>query len=159
MRRGELCGLRWSDVNLERGDLEVSRAVILAPGGLAEKTTKTGRVRPVALDEVGVALLVEYRASVDAWARAAGAVISRDSYVFSPYFDGSKPFRPDNVTGFFIRVRDSLGFGDVRLHDLRHFTATQLKMSRCRRAHGRRTVGTLRCLPDAARLLPRHPGT
>jgi integrase len=125
-RRGELCGLRWSDVNLDRGELEVSRAVILPPGGLAEKTTKTGRMRPVALDEVGVALLVEYRSTVDVWAKAAGAVINSDGYVFSPYLDGSKPFRPDNVTGFFIRVRDSLGFGDVRLHDLRHFTATQL---------------------------------
>jgi integrase len=30
------------------------------------------------------------------------------------------------VTGFFIRVRDGLGLGGVRLHDLRHFTATQL---------------------------------
>ena len=42
------------------------------------------------------------------------------------HVDGSKPFRPDNVTGFFIRVRDALGLEDVRLHDLRHFTATQL---------------------------------
>ena len=49
-----------------------------------------------------------------------------DPFVFSPYVDGSKPFRPDNVTGFFVRVRDSLGLTNVRLHDLRHFTATQL---------------------------------
>jgi integrase len=126
MRRGELCGLRWSDIDLDRRELEVSRAVILVPGGLADKSTKTGRVRSVALDEVGVALLIEYRARVDSWASAAGAVIPGDAYVFSPYIDGSKPFRPDNVTGFFIRVRDSLGFGDVRLHDLRHFTATEL---------------------------------
>ncbi len=49
-----------------------------------------------------------------------------DAFVFSPYVDGSKPFRPDNVTGFFIRVRDGLGLPEVRLHDLRHFTATQL---------------------------------
>ena len=49
-----------------------------------------------------------------------------DAYVFSHAVDGSKPFRPDNVTGFFTRVRDSLGLHDVRLHDLRHFTATQL---------------------------------
>ncbi len=126
MRRGELCGLKWSDVDFGRGELEVSRAVILVPGGLAEKSTKTDRVRPVALDEVAIALLVEYRARVDEWARQACAVISSDTYVFSPYVDGSKPFRPDNVTGFFVRVRDSLGLHGVRLHDLRHFTATQL---------------------------------
>jgi integrase len=125
MRRGELCGLKWSDVDLERYQLEVSRAVILVPGGLAEKSTKTGRERSVALDEVGVALLVEYRARVDEWARQADVVIDSNAYVFSPYVHGSKPFRPDNVTGFFVRVRESLGV-NARLHDLRHFTATQL---------------------------------
>jgi site-specific recombinase XerD len=36
------------------------------------------------------------------------------------------PFRPDNVTSFFIRVRDAVGAPDVRLHELRHFTPTQL---------------------------------
>jgi site-specific recombinase XerD len=30
------------------------------------------------------------------------------------------------VTSFFIRARDAVGAPDVRLHDLRHFTATQL---------------------------------
>jgi integrase len=126
MRRGELCGLRWSDVDLDRGELEVSRSVIVIPGGVSEKTTKTDRTRPVALDAVGVALLTEYRARVDHWAEESGTVIPDDAFVFSPYVDGSKPFRPDNVTNFFIRVRDSLGLDSVRLHDLRHFTATQL---------------------------------
>jgi len=126
MRRGELCALRWSDVDLERGELEVSRSVIVVPGGLAEKTTKTDRSRPVALDEVGVALLIQYRARVDDWAEVAGTTVSADAFVFSPHVDCTSPFRPDNVTGFFIRVRDSLGFDGVRLHDLRHFTATQL---------------------------------
>ena len=96
------------------------------PGGLAEKSTKTDRSRPVALDEVGVALLVAYRARVEEWAAEAGAVVADDTFVFSPHVDCATPFRPDNVTGFFIRVRDSLGFDNVRLHDLRHFTATQL---------------------------------
>jgi integrase len=126
MRRGELCALRWSDVDLERGDLEVSRSVIVVPGGLAEKTTKTDRFRPVALDDFGVALLAQYRARADEWAHDAGAVIADDAFVFSPLVDCSTPFRPDNVTSFFIRVRNSLGLDGVRLHDLRHFTATQL---------------------------------
>jgi len=126
MRRGELCGLRWSDVHLDSGELEISRSVVIVKSGLAEKTTKTDRVRRVALDAVGVALLIQHRAHVDDWARLAETTVDGDAFVFSPVVDGFKPFRPDNVTGFFVRVRDSLGFKDVRLHDLRHFTATQL---------------------------------
>lgn len=49
-----------------------------------------------------------------------------DAFIFSPYLDGRSAFRPDNVTNFFTRVRNSVGLGHVRLHDLRHFTATQL---------------------------------
>ena len=126
MRRGELCALRWSDVHLDRAELDVSRSVVIVPGGLAEKTTKTDRFRRVALDEVGIALLVQHRARVDEWARLADGSVDDGAFVFSPLIDGSTPFRPDNVTGFFVRVRDSLGYKDVRLHDLRHFTATQL---------------------------------
>ena len=126
MRRGELCALRWTDVDLERGELDVSRSVVVVPGGIAEKGTKTHRFRIVALDEVGIALLVHHRANVDDWARQAEVAVPDDAYVFSHAVNGSKPFRPDNVTGFFTRVRDSLGLPNVRLHDLRHFTATQL---------------------------------
>jgi integrase len=126
MRRGELCGLRWSDVDLDNGVLSVSRSVVVDFGGVAEKSTKTDRGRRIALDAVGVALLGQHRAQVDDWARQAEVTVGPDSYVFSPYVNGCKPFRPDNVTGFFTRVRDSLGYFDVRLHDLRHFTATQL---------------------------------
>jgi integrase len=126
MRRGELCALRWNDVDLERGELDVSHSVVVAVGGLAEKTTKTDRFRRVALDEVGVLLLRQHWANVVTWAKEAGGTVPADGYVFSPYIDGCKPLRPDNVTSFFIRVRDSLGLKEVRLHDLRHFTATQL---------------------------------
>ena len=57
MRRGELCALRWTDVDLDRGQMEVSRSVVVVvPGGLAEKGTKTNRTRRVALDDVGLLL-------------------------------------------------------------------------------------------------------
>ena len=126
LRRGELCALRWTDVHLDVGELDVARAVVVVPGGLAEKSTKTGRERRLALDPVAVALLEQHRHQVEGWAREAEATLADDAFVFSPFVDASTPFRPDNVTGFFIRVRDSLGLEGVRLHDLRHFTATQL---------------------------------
>jgi len=126
MRRGELCALRWSDLDLDDGQIEVARSVVLVPGGLGEKTTKTNRTRRVALDEVGLSVLRTHRARVEEWARLADEELRPDAFIFSPYVDGSLPFRPDNVTNFFIRVRDELKLPDVRLHDLRHFTATQL---------------------------------
>ena len=58
--------------------------------------------------------------------REAGIKLPPDAFVFSPYVEGTTPFRPDNVTSFFIRVRNEVGAPHVRLHDLRHFTATQL---------------------------------
>jgi integrase len=126
MRRGEVCALRWSDLDLGEGQIEVARSVVLVPRGLGEKTTKTNRTRRVALDEVGLAVLRTHRARVEEWARLADEELIPDAFIFSPYIDGSLPFRPDNVTSFFIRVRDELKLPDVRLHDLRHFTATQL---------------------------------
>ncbi len=126
MRRGELCALRWDAVDLDKGVLEVAGSVVVVPGGLAVKSTKTGRSRRVSLDTVGVGLLRSHRARVEDWARQCGVELPEDAYVFSPHLDARTPFRPDNVTSFFIRIRESVGAPEVRLHDLRHFTATQL---------------------------------
>lgn len=49
-----------------------------------------------------------------------------DAHVFSAAADGSTPWRPNEVTKAFIRVRKRAGLLHVRLHDLRHFAATRL---------------------------------
>lgn len=126
MRRGELCALRWSDIDLERGTLEVSRSVVVVVGGVADKSTKTDRSRTVAVDEVGIDLMQRHHDLVLERIDEAGGTLPVDAFVFSPEVDSLIPYRPDNVTGFFIRVRDAVGAPEVRLHDLRHFTATQL---------------------------------
>ncbi len=57
-RRGEICGLRWSDVDLERGLISIERSY----WGREEKKTKTGQRRQIALDRDTVALLAAHRA-------------------------------------------------------------------------------------------------
>lgn len=126
MRRGELCALRWTDIDLEAGVIEVARSLVVVPGGLAEKSTKTDRARRVALDPVAVALLTEHREMCEENVKEAGGTLGDDAFVFSPFVEATTPFRPDNVTSFFTRVRDAVEAPTVRLHDLRHFTATQL---------------------------------
>ena len=126
MRRRELCALRRSDVDLSVGTIDVAKSLVVAPGGLVEKSTKTNRGRLVALDPVGVALLTRHRSRAEHWIAEAGSELPPDAFVFSPFPEGTTSFRPDNLTSFFIRVRNEIGAPTVRLHDLRHFTATQL---------------------------------
>ena len=125
MRRGELCGLRWSDVDLAEGWIEVSRSVVAVPGGLAEKSTKTGRGRRISLAATAVAALGAHRDRAARRDPGPGAR-RREAYVFSLRPDGRQPLRPDTVTEFFIGLRRGLGLRRIRLHDLRHFSATQL---------------------------------
>ena len=126
MRRGELCALRWSDIDFLAGILTVNHSVVVAPKGLVVKATKSNRDRIVALDQVALALLEQHRSRVLQWISQADSELSSNAFVFSPYVEATKPFRPDNVTSFFIRIRNEVGAPAVRLHDLRHFTATQL---------------------------------
>ena len=69
MQRCELCALRWTDVDLKLGVIEVSRTVVVVPGGVAKKTTKTDTFREVAIDPAGISLLEEYKGEVIGWAR------------------------------------------------------------------------------------------
>ena len=70
LRRGELWALRWTDVDLERGELDVSRWC-RGPRRARREDDEDRRPRRVALDEVGVALLVRHRAKVDVMGSAS----------------------------------------------------------------------------------------
>ncbi|HXN59494.1 MAG TPA: site-specific integrase [Acidimicrobiales bacterium] len=124
-RRGELCALRWTD--FDRGSLQISRSVYGSrQDELREKGTKTHAVRRVSLDPQSVDRLAELRKSSRQQARSCGVVLSEDAFVFSDDPDGSRPWRPGRVTLAFRRLCDEVGVPTVRLHDLRHFAATQL---------------------------------
>jgi len=134
MRRGEACGLQWGDVELEIGRLTVRRSV-LDVGELVERQPKTGRVRRIALGDLGTQVLTERRRFVEERATLVGAEISDDAFVWSDVEDGLAPLRPGTVTQFFSRLvvqcdlvtRDgSRRSAKYSLHSLRHFAATQL---------------------------------
>ena len=75
---------------------------------------------------MAVAALQQHKARMESLTAATHVQLASDAFVFSPFIEGATPFRPDNVTSFLIRVRNEVGAPTVRLHDLRHFTATQL---------------------------------
>lgn len=120
-RRGELCALRWSDVDLDRRLISISRSI--ADMGLVVKDTKTHASRKVTVDPATAALLEQHRqAQAD---RSTGSLVD-DAFVFSPRLDGARPWAPMSVTQAFRRVCKATGLEGVRLHDLRHFNATRL---------------------------------
>ena len=59
-------------------------------------------------------------------AAVAGVAFVPQAFVLSDAADGSVPWRPNRLTQAFARLRAGLGLDDVRLHDLRHFQATEL---------------------------------
>lgn len=128
-RRGELVALRWRDLDLDRGTLSIERGVVLVDGKLIEQGTKTHQSRRVTLDAGTVATLKEHRARAQANARATGARLTGDSFVFSQTVDGSVPWRPDATTRDFRVLCKKAGVTGVRLHDLRHYVATRLLAS------------------------------
>jgi len=128
MRRGEACGLRWGDVDLDGGRLVVQRSHLALPGSVGDHPTKTRSVRTVTLDADTVTALRTAWPAARQLARFAGVDddTRRAGYVFSFDADGASAWRPDVVSSRWMRARRAAGLNGVRLHDLRHWQATQL---------------------------------
>jgi integrase len=125
-RRGELCALRWRNLDAKQQSLTIERSIIEIPGGIAEKDTKTHANRRISLDSETLRVFEEQRSRALDRSKQADVSLTQESYVFSPEPDGLIPWNPGNITKRFQRLRKSLGYDNVRLHDLRHFTATRL---------------------------------
>ena len=125
-RRGELCGLRWTDVDFETATLTISRSISDAGRMVAVKDTKTHQARRMALDTGTIAVLRRHKDWAEERATFAGLALSPTSYVWSQAFDCSEPYRPDRVTGSFWSLRDRLALRHLTFHALRHFSATTL---------------------------------
>jgi len=126
LRRGELCGLRWAAVDLERGLLFVERQRTTAGYTVVEGEPKTaaGR-RAVALDKHTVRILRAHRRHQLAQRdkrHAAGKVWIESGYVFTRK-DG-EPINPSYATTRFRILTNRAGLPPVRLHDLRHGAAS-----------------------------------
>ena len=125
-RRGELCAVRWSDVDLDQGEVLIAGGIVRVPGeSLVDKATKTHAKRRVAIGADTAELLRTHRLAQAKDALACGTTLAADAYVFSHAPDGSVPINPDSITHRFRRLARRLGVR-CRLHDLRHFMVTQL---------------------------------
>jgi len=126
-RRGELCALRWSDVDMENHEVVISRSLSLGTHQVVEKSTKTHRSRRIALDAGSIEALERQRERAKSRVMLCQAQLVADPYVFARDVEGREPWRPDSgATGRFGSLRRQVGLDSVRLHDLRHYVATRL---------------------------------
>ena len=126
LRRSELLGLRWGDIDLEKATLSVVQTLQLLRNGeyiFGEPKSKRSR-RQIALSPSLAVLLWEYRLKQEQARRLLGKPLVPMDLVFSQP-DG-RPFRPNSVTRAFQVLVESVGLKGVRLHDLRHAHATVL---------------------------------
>src|SRR5262249_44070430 len=123
MRRGEVVGLRWVDVDLDRGVTSVVHTITTVHGRPIESTTKTAKSRRrVSLDAASIAVLRAHRAAQRKDRLLVGAGWVDHGLVFCRY-DGS-PLHPDLITRRFRALVEQTGLPRIRLHDLRHTYAT-----------------------------------
>lgn len=124
-RRGELCALRWSNVDLESGTLTIRRAIAQDGRVLQDKDTKTHQQRRLALDTETVEALRDHRERCAERTRAIGVELRSEAFVFSLAPDGVTSLVPGSVTQRYSRLAARLGL-DTHLHNLRHYSATEL---------------------------------
>ena len=113
LRRGELLGLKWQDVDLDSGVIHVRRQVGRIDGKVQEAPLKTKNAyRNISIGADAISILREKK-------KQDGG---RSEYVFPSPTGG--PMSPDSVPKMLHRVLERAGLPELRFHDLRHTFAT-----------------------------------
>lgn len=112
LRRGELLGLKWEDIDFTTQTLRVRRQVGRIKGEVREAPLKTKNAyRTISLGTDAVGILKQQRDKQPS-----------SAYVFPGPTGG--PIAPDSVLHMLHRVLDRAGLPEIRFHDLRHTFAT-----------------------------------
>lgn len=123
MRRGEVLGLRWCDVDFADRSLTITQTVVSVEYELHIHGPKTaGSQRRVALDDRTIAVLEVHRERQLAEREQSGLPLGDEDLAFARI--DATPIHPDYFSQTFDRTVARLQLSKIRLHDLRHTYAT-----------------------------------
>jgi integrase len=122
LRRGEVAGLRWSDLDLDRGRLSVNVARVVVNHTVVDTSPKSKRTRELAIDPGTVKALRSHQVAQGAERLAWGPGYNGSPLVFT--WEDGRPLHPDVITRTFKRLATAAGLPVVRVHDLRHSYAS-----------------------------------
>ena len=122
LRRGEVLGLRWRDIDFEKNILRVNNTRTKAGGNVIEKEPKTEKSKRVLVmpAQVVEVLLNEKTRQVEI--RKKHQNYYDNDYIFTKH-DGT-PFKPNYLSACFRKHIEKLGIEEIRFHDLRHSFAS-----------------------------------
>ena len=122
IRIGEICALRWADIDLECGVIRVSKTIqrIYIDGHTeliedAPKTVNSNREIPLTRE-------------LAAYIRPIRKIVKADFYLLS---NSPTPVEPRTYRDYFRRLTEKLGLPPIRFHGLRHSFATRCIESKC----------------------------
>ena len=128
LRRGELCGLRWENVDLAEGVVQINETRVVVDGKAATSSPKTGAGRrSVPLDPSLVAFLRTHKAKQGQERWAAGESYEGGGYVVADEL--GRPYHPDTISAWFDDAVKAAELPRIRLHDARHTAASLMLAS------------------------------
>lgn len=132
LRRGEILGLKWQDINIVGGTLQVRRILSRVPTQTperphvyveAEPKTKRSR-RSVVIASFALDTLIQHKVHQLEAKYKAGTEWQEHDYVFCTSL--GKPLNPNHVVEELKKLLERAGLPEIRFHDLRHSAATLL---------------------------------
>ena len=136
MRRGELAGLRWKDIDLSGSTLTVAQQRTMANYEVVAIKPKGKSQRQLQLADSTVAVLTEHRKRQRLERVAVGPAWTDTGYVFVDEL--GKPYLPQIIYAMFVCACKRADVPAIRLYELRHTMAT-LSPPECKPASTRRS--------------------
>ena len=128
MRRGELCGLKWADIDFKNNVIDINKSNLYLPDrGIFEDTTKTeSSKRIIKLPKFIFDMLKDLKKEQTSERLKFGSKWTDTDFVFIA--KAGKPIHPDTVSGWFRNFVEKNNLPKVTIHSLRHTSATLLIM-------------------------------
>ena len=126
VRRGELCGLNWSDIDFKNGLIHITKELLYTPSkGVYEDTTKTRQSkRVIRIPSDMLILLKHYRREQEETKKIYGDLWIESNRVFTA--DKGGAIHPDGLSSWYRRFIKRHNLPTSHIHTLRHVSATLL---------------------------------
>lgn len=127
LRKGEICALRWQDIDFEKRELAINQTLVNFGKTIKQGAKTSSGVRKVSLPNALIDILKEQRKEyLETKLRLGSRFIDMDLVIFN--YKNGKNIYPDNLTTSYKKDLIKADLPHIRFHDLRHTHATILIM-------------------------------